>query len=163
MSTLKVGDIVRVVGEDLVFRDKQGQVVAISTDSDGVTIHVWHGRECDLLLDFVTRQGLSDLTATEPPTTESYSDDPRTQRYDANDLVLVDRWDIQVVAERQFPDCHHITEYTLATKCQITGCSRPVQPIRTLFNLWGNVIILSTCSECHAKNHGIRGDGLVRG
>lgn len=163
MSTFKIGDIVEVVGKDLNFIGQQGRVVAITSDAEnGYTVHVWHGTECDHLLDYRERRLLDPGTAKEPPTAERYAGDPRTQRYVDADLTRVDDWKPRIVADRLFGNNYHsIRLYEPSIACCVCDCNVPVQKERTFFNLWGLVMILTTCEDCHQRNHGKCGDSLT--
>lgn len=164
MSTFKIGDIVEVVGKDLNFRGQQGQVVAITSDAEnGDTVHVWHGAECDHLLEYHERQLLDPSTAKEPPTAERYARDSRTQRYIEADLTKVDGWNPEIVANRLFGGhWHSLTVLRPTAHCHIKGCGNPVQKKQTFFNCNGLVMVLTTCEDCHRRNHGVCGDDFSK-
>lgn len=164
MSTFKIGDIVDVTGKGLMFQGQQGQVVAVTTDDQAVeTIHVWHGTECDHLLDYQGRQLLDPSTAKEPPTAERYARDSRIQRYIKADLTKVDGWNPEIVANRLFGNhWHSFTVLRPTALCHINGCRNPVQKKQTFFNLWGLVMVLTTCEDCHRRNHGVCGDDFSK-
>jgi hypothetical protein len=162
VSTFKIGDIVEVTGLELNFRGQQGQVVAITSDkSTGETIHVWHGAECDHLLDYQERQLLDPGTAEVPPSDERYMGDSRTQRYVEADLTCVDEWKPEIVAKRLFGDRWHRILLYRALKCCVCGC-KPAQKKRTFFNCHGLVMVLTTCEDCHRRNHGVCGDDFSK-
>lgn len=162
MSSFKVGDIVEIAGQNLGFYSQQGQVVAVTADEKGSeTIHVWHGRECDHLLDHQARQNLLRETETEPPTAERYLGDFRTQGYIEGDLRLTDGWKLKILADRLFWNSYHMLRvYESSDVCVVCDRNMPAQKHRTFFNCWGTVMVLSTCDSCHRLNHGKMGDGL---
>lgn len=163
MSTFKIGDIVEVTGCDLNFCGQQGQVVAITSDGDtGETIHVWHGAECDHLLDYEERRLLDPSTVKEPPNADRYRRDSRVQRYVDADLARQDEWKPEIVAKRLFGDSwYRIQHYAPSISCCVCDRNMPVQEGRTFFNLWGLVMVLTTCEDCHRRNHGVCGDSLI--
>ncbi len=165
MSTFKIGDIVDVTGKGLMFQGQQGQVVAVTTDDQAVeTIHVWHGTECDYLLDHRTRQNLDPQTEKEPPTADQYVGDLRTWRYVEANLILAYGWKPEVVADRLFghDHWHSIDVCPPSNACPVCDRDMPDQKVLTYFNCWGTVMVLTTCSACHKRNHGVCGDSLSK-
>ena len=163
MSTFNIGDIVQVTGLELNFRGQQGQVVAITSNGEtGETIHVWHGAECDHLLDYQERRLLDPGTAEVPPSDERYMGDSRTQRYVEADLTCVDEWKPEIVAKRLFGDRWHRILLYHAMRCCVCRCNKPVQKGRTFFNCHGLVMVLTTCEDCHRRNHGVCGDDFSK-
>jgi hypothetical protein len=143
---LAVGNIVRIVGDDLWLNGKQGEIVEIDHRKE-IPYSVKFGKSCRHLFDYPRPENLIvDFTATE--------------------LQKEDRWDLKILADDLYGTMWHSAAslskpFDPSTECMHEDhtASAPKATARILVNCWGTVYELDVCEE-HKFLHGLCGETL---
>jgi len=155
---LKIGDIVRVVGEGRCLRhwDRQGQVVGFNLDNKERPLKLWFGRECDYLLEPEQRWTLTSICAVTAPTEEEYANDSRTHArvydYAENELQKETEWSVKTLVDRHFDNmCNRYYESKKpfvagVNECSAEGCHR-LATQRIIYNFLGTVCFADVCDK----------------
>lgn len=99
---------------------------------------------------------------------ESWKDCPRIRFFKPEELVVIQRWDIEVLCKRIFPRMWNMS-YGLPFRgkfqaeeyqCWYEGCVEPALAEVALGNCWGTVSAYCLCKTHHKEVHGKCSDGF---
>jgi len=166
---LAVGDIVTIIGDNN-FTDTQGIVVDTCSDKmlDDGPIAIYFDNEVP---DYkFNRHDFDDNKWTSGiPTKDSYKRCYRVICFKPEELRKEVGFSIETIVNRIFGKTGYnaISVLNFPLKpgthpCQVESCETGLQATElTLVNIWGTIMTIYTCTDCHRKWHGARTDGVA--